>query len=296
MLSDSSVEHTSVPGIPSEIEQAQGETVSIPLLIVTALAFLGACWPLFRVLPDTWFGYETYYSHGVAIPFCTAYLISERWPKLRQIPTIGSNWAIIPIVVLFGLLWPTYRSEMHSLMSVEAVALLICGVWFVAGAKWAKVVAVPVMFLLFCLPVWQPIIDRFTQPLQRLSATIAYHMLAMVGQNPTKTGPDQIYLNTYALSVGAPCSGLKTMIAVTALSVFFVLVLKMKTWANVVLLALIIPISLLINGVRIAMIGFAGNEWGDSAGTWWHEYGAYIVLMLGIALLYQITRWLGGKS
>src|SRR5579863_5265738 len=152
------------------------------LLILCGLAFaavLYAVAPLIRSLPDVWFGYETYYAPGAVVPICSAFMIWDRSPRIKDLPLEGSNWALLPAVPILFLLWCSLRSDMHSLMSLMLIAVLLCGTWYVAGARWVKALFIPIVYLLFALPVVGPLIDRLTQPLQHTSQSIAFTMLRL---------------------------------------------------------------------------------------------------------------------
>ncbi|MHB8635185.1 MAG: exosortase/archaeosortase family protein [Fimbriimonadaceae bacterium] len=259
-------------------------------------AVLFAFAPLIRALPAVWFGYETYYAHGAVVPLCAAFIVWDRWPRIKNLPLSGSNWAALPLIFLILFMWPTLRSGIDFLMSLTFVAVLLCATWFVAGWRWLRALFVPIAYLLFGLPVFGVIIDRFTQPLQATSRSIAFAMLQLAGQHPIKGDGNIIYLNTYAMDVAVPCSGLKTLLAVTAIVAFFVIVAKLRPWANLALVALVLPLSLLVNGFRIMLIGIVGNYWGDDAAHTFHDYSGYIALVICSVALYYLTRALGWKS
>ncbi len=268
----------------------------IGLCILTLACTLFAFWPLMKALPDVWFGFETYYAHGAIVPLCAAFIVWDQWPRIRSIPVRGSNWALIPLLLLLALLWPTLRSEMHSLMSVLLLAVLSCSTWFIAGAKWARSLFVATWYLIFGLPVFGIIIDRATQPLQHISANIAYAFLQIANLHPVKIEPTKFLLNEYILDIGIPCSGLKTLLAVTAITVFFIIVAKLRLRSNLILAALVMPLSLIVNGFRIMLIGVVGDQMGDSAARHFHDYSGYIALIICSAALYYVTRALGWKS
>ena len=287
---------TDLPSGPAGVVQSQAGRQLLVLCCITLAAILFAFAPLLRALPDVWFGYETYYAHGAVVPLCAAFIIWDRWPRIKDLPVRGSSWALLPGVLLLLFMWPSLRSDMHSLMSVTFIAVLLCSTWFVAGWQWLRALFVPIAYLAFGLPVFGVIIDRLTQPLQHTSATLAFEMLRLAGQHPLKGEGTIIYLNEYAMDVGVPCSGLKTLLAVIAIVTFFVIVARLRVWANLVLIALVLPLSLLVNGFRIMLIGVVGNTWGDATAHTFHDYSGYISLIICSVALYYLTRALGWKS
>jgi exosortase/archaeosortase family protein len=96
--------------------------------------------------------------------------------------------------------------------------------------------------------------------------------------------------------VDVPCSGLKLLLALTAFTIFFVLIARLKWWANLLALGMIPVLAILINGLRIALIGVVGDTWGQDAGMTFHDYSGYITLIICFMILFKIFRWMGWKD
>jgi exosortase len=266
----------------------------LPALAI-CLALGVAFWELLQTLPALYLDGDGYYSHGILIPFIAGYIVYKRWPEIRSIPVRGSWWALVPLAAIFYVLRPATGAVMLSVLSLLMVASILCGIWFVAGLRWAYALSAPVLYLLLGLPVWSMAINSYTNPLQLLSTKVAYWMLGVAQFKPYIDGTT-ISLNHFILDVGIPCSGLKLTVALAAFSIFFVLVAKLKPWANVVMLALVLPLALAFNGLRIAMIGAVGETWGDAAGRSFHDYSGYLMLLVCFFTLFKIARWLGWKD
>lgn len=247
-------------------------------------------------MPSLWFQADTYYSHGPLIPFCTAYVIYENWDKLKNLPRKGWWPAAIPIVMLLFLVWVGSRTVQQTVLSLSFLMLISFSVWFVAGGKWMLRTLAPTIFLIFALPIWGPIIDRFTVPLRQISTEGTFWILKLFGMHPWKLDPTIIQLDNYKLFVGVPCSGLKLMLAVSAITMFFMMIAKMRWWAYVVLFLFALPLTVFVNSVRIAMIGVVGNTWGEEAGAGFHDYSGYLSLILCFFIFSWVTRRLECKS
>jgi exosortase len=268
------------------------------LMAVAVLGALVWCfWPWFRgEIWDRWMDMDSYYAHGVLIPLCSAYLIYDRWDKIKNIPVKAFWPALIPLLILMYIGMPATRSIMTNLLSFVFVACIAFSMLFVAGWKWLKATLAPIMFTFLGLPVFEAKIDQMTLPLQMRSTDIAYFILhtLRIG-NPYREEPTIIHLDNFQLYVAAACSGLKTTIAVSAAVIFFMLISKMRWWANLILAAIAIPLSLMINGIRISMIGAVGNAYGAEAGMKFHDYSGYIALILCFLILGFVTKKLETK-
>ena len=238
---------------------------------------------------------EGYYSHGFFMPLTAGYVIYRNWPNLLKLPVKPSAWALIPLLAIVVLLKPAVGATLLAMLSVMLVLSILAGVWFVAGWRWMVGVASPVLYLLMGLPVWTMAINGYTNPLQLLSTRVAFTMLKLTGFGPLQDDT-VIHLDHFNLDVGVPCSGLKLIVALSAFTWFFMMIAKLKPAANILLAMLILPMALLFNGLRIAMIGSVGEIYGDAAGHQFHDYSGYIMLLVCFFSFYKIARWLGWKD
>lgn len=260
----------------------------VTIVVLAALCF--AFWPLMIQLSKVWMDMDSYYAHGMLVPLCSAYLIWDKWDKIKATPVKPFVWAVIPLLGVLYIAHYASLSWMFLLLSLLFVLAVSLSVLFIAGWGWLKATLPATGFLLLGLPVFDRLIDSSTMPLQIKSTGIAYRLLQLIGYDTMRTQPTILYVDDYALQVAAACSGLKTTIAVTAAVVFFMLVSKLRWWANLILAVIAIPLSVAINGTRIALIGVVGAEEGMDAAAKFHDYSGYIALILCFVILGLITK------
>lgn len=268
---------------------------SFPQAAAVAGIIVFLFWSFLRALPDMWFAPESAISQGPLIPLLAGYILLSRWEDVKKIPVKGS-W--VPLLFLVPLLYITYvasRTQMMFVLSFAFVAVAGLTVWMVTGFRMALAAAPSILFLLFGLPVWQMVIDKFTQPMQVVSTEVSYAMLKGMGYEIYRPDSTTVMLDRFQFVVGAPCSGLKTTIALLAFVTLFILIGRLRWWANAMLAAFIIPFAILINALRIAMIGWVGNTWGGEAGMKFHDYSGYLALVVCFVTLRSVCRALGWK-
>lgn len=254
-------------------------------------------WSLYVSLWQLWDSDDGYYSHGYLVPFISAYVIYRWWPRLKDIPVKPGWIAMVFILGLLVFVRAAFIADIPVMLSLGFILSILFGIWLVAGFRWMLALTLPVGYLIFAMPVWNYAIDSFTNPLQLLSTKVAFHILQLSGFQPLQEiTSTTIYLNNFTLDVGVPCSGFKLVVAVTAFTVFFVLISRLQWWANLVMFAVIIPLCLLINGLRVALIGMVGDRWGHDAGMQFHDYSGYITLVICFFILFKIARGLGWKD
>lgn len=261
-------------------------------LVVFAVLFV-AFFNLFERLPKLWFEGDGYYSHGAIVPLISGYIIYRWWPRLKDIPVRPFALAAVPLILSGWLLFAGVRVEQVQILSLSLVLMILFGVWFVAGGRWTLALAGPIFYLLFGLPIWSHVIDTYTNPLQVISTDVSYALLQMLNFKPYQYDSTTIHLANFTLDVGVPCSGLKLVIAVSAFTVFFMMIAQLKWWGNMLMVMAVLPLCLFINGLRIALIGVVGDMYGPEAGMQFHDYSGYITLLVCFFLLFKFARLLG---
>lgn len=267
----------------------------LPAVLITVGLF-AIFWGLFAFTYGKWIGSEGYYSHGFLVPPISGYIVYRWWPKLRALP-VKAGWAGVPF--LAGMLWIAYaanRTDIYTLLSIAFLVILILSAWVIAGWRWMLALAAPILYLAFALPIWDQVIQNYTNPLQLVSTKVSFYLLRLMGMHPLQLDPTNIQLSNYRLEVAVACSGLKLLLALGAFATFFMLIAKLKPWANLLFAASILPLGLFINGLRIALIGVVGNTWGEKAGASFHDYSGYIAIILCFFILSKWTRLLGWKD
>ncbi len=265
--------------------------------LIAAMGVTALFWTLFRNLLDLWDSEDGYFSHGFLVPIISIFIIYRWWPRLKTIPVKPGWVALIPLAGLLVLTRAAFAADILLILSICLMMVILATIWLVAGWRWMVALSLPVLYLGFALPLWTFAIDVYTNPLQILSTKASFQMLQLAGFQPfMDTGTTTIYLNNFVLDVGVPCSGLKLIVAVTAFTVFFVLIGGLRWWANLVMFAVILPLCIFINGLRIALIGLVGENYGHDAGMAFHDYSGYITLVICFFILFKIARGLGWKD
>lgn len=277
--------------------------VFVPAVAVTA-GLIFFFWYLIARLGRLWMDDSGYYSHGFLIPLISGYVVYKKWDKLKTIP-VQPGYAAIPFLGFFAYLaYVTTHTNINAILAISFLMCILGCIWFVAGWRWMLALSLPVLYLGFALPLWTGAIDFYTNPAQLWSTTVAYQMLKAFGMNPLRpdSDPTSIYLNHYTFNVAVPCSGLKLLLAVTAFTCFFMMIANLKWWGYVAMTFLIFPLCILINGLRIALIGVVGNSIGntpeehDHAAHVFHDWSGYITLLICFFILFKVARGLGWKD
>lgn len=262
---------------------------------ITLLAFCFAFAQLFRILPFYWFQEDSYYSHGPLIPFIAGYILYDRREKLANIPIKSAMpWAIL-LIPAFYLVMLASRTGMAGQLSYLFLFSMVISVVAIAGWRLAIATLPGTLYFIFMLPFGRGLLDKYTAAFQHISTDITFNIIKLTGLSVLKLETNQILVGNYTLYVAAACSGLHLLLAMTAFMVFFVLIGRLAWYKNLFLFAIILPLCLLINGLRVAMIGMVGAEFGDQWGAKFHDWSGYLSIVICFLILMKITRALGWK-
>jgi len=265
-----------------------------PAILAVAL-FVVIQWPLMSVWWRIWMQDYSYYSHGPLVPFIVGYMVLGNRRSLAA-AKLEPHWSGYVLMVLAGTLFVVaYWTQAGTLQALVFVTMIFAALLLMGGASVARLLSVPVLFLLTMMPMASSLLDGATGKFQLISAAIASKLFVLTGYSSTLSGAT-IYADGLPepLIVGIPCSGLRTLISLITFTVFFVYVVRTVWWKKAILLALSFPLSVLINSLRIAMIGYAGFWVGtaDAMHTF-HDYSGYLGLIICFALLFGIAKLLG---
>jgi exosortase len=262
----------------------------VPMLALAVLLLL--TWPVWRWLWGEWMGNE-YYSHGILIPPVTIYLAIQRFRNdkdLRWSPEQSSNWGLILIAVGLGLyLW--FFNQRAFYLAAFATIIMIGGlVWTLGGNNVAKRLLFPIAYLVLMVPL--PFIDRYTLPLAMFTGVCAGGLARFLGLDVEIIG-NAVKLPNADLLIGAQCSGVNSLIALTALLLLTAYLVDGPLWGRIALVLLAVPLAILGNILRVASLLFVAGEWGAQAGfVFYHDYSGIAFFVIVLALILPLTKLL----
>ena len=263
-------------------------------LILMAVAFVamvvGFSAMILNHLPSMFLAPEEDMDYAWFVPlFTVAVLWMERRRILKSLgePSIAGAFATIPFLFI-GLLGVRGLQVRFELLAF--VGLLVTIPWALFGGKCAKRVLFPVACLLFCMPM-ASFLAIFTVPLRLLVSSVSTGVLSLFGMEIVRHG-NMITLPSvivdgkpFGVGIADPCSGLRSIVALVAVSVGYGYFAQ-RTWSRrAVLLVCSVPIAVLCNIVRIMSIcliaRFASPSYATGQG---HDFLGFIVFALGIYL------------
>ena len=183
-----------------------------------------------------------------------------------------------------------------------SLLLLIWGTpYLLFGAVVARLLVFPCAYLAFCIPL--SFLDSLTFPLRLMASHAATVMLnglgiAAINQGTAIRSTAGVGFN---LEVADPCSGLRSLLAMAAVTALYAYLSQRTTVRQWLLFAACVPLAVCGNIIRILSVAIVAHVAGqDRATGYYHDYSSFvffataIVLMMGLGSL--LNRQWSGKG
>lgn len=247
------------------------------------LAWLFA--PAIAWLLRTW-QVHPYYSHGPIVPIVALFILWRRRARLRGAAPSDLGLLLLGVGLLLHLLASRYEAHPASLM---AFLLVLAGCALLVGGRPAlRAAAFPLGLLALSVPL--PWVERLAPPLAGAVAQAAAGMAGAIGIPVIQAGA-QLSVADGSFVVGAPCSGLRSLVALCSLAVVVAGLLPATAWRRIALVALAVPLALMANGLRLVGLLWMADRFGAERGlALFHGLASPLAFLLAILALLAFAQ------
>lgn len=205
------------------------------------------------------------WGHAFVIPGISAYLIWRRREAIAAEP-VSVFWpAAVPFVLgIVGYVYCIVNVRNHMLQGASLVLSLGGLVLLLTGPRVLRHVFLPIAYLLLAITISEQIMLGVTFGLQLIASQGAWLMLNLIGQ-PFGWFNVEIDGNTLELitrsgevlpmNVAEACSGMRMVVAFYALAAAVALLGTTEWWQRIMLMLLAGPVAILMNIVRVTVLG-----------------------------------------
>ena len=226
-------------------------------------------------------------SHGWLVPIFSLYVLWTQRREIREEAGNPSVWGLLACLPCVGASLLGTRGIQVRLEQVGFIGLCMTLPWAFFGRRVAKRFVFPALFLLFTVPMTS-YLDAVTIHLRLFASGTAFMLLRGFGINVVQQGTMIISegAHPFAVDVAEPCSGLRSIVALMALTAAYAWYTQ-PTWRRrAALFACSVPLAILGNIVRILSICLvAACANADFALGFYHDYSGYVVFVVAIACM-----------
>ncbi|MGB3314421.1 MAG: VPLPA-CTERM-specific exosortase XrtD, partial [Albidovulum sp.] len=147
----------------------------------------------------------------------------------------------------------------------------------------------PVIHLVFMLPLPQILYWKLTIFLQWVSSALGVWFVSLMGVAVYLEG-NVIDLGVYKLQVAEACSGLRYLFPILSFSYLFAILYRGPLWHKIVLLISAAPLTVLMNSIRIGVIGVLVDRYGiEQAEGFLHFFEGWVIFLICILILFAMA-------
>jgi exosortase B len=257
---------------------------SVPALLSIGLALMYV--PTYWVLFNTAWATDEQ-GHGPLIVALCAWLAVQRWSQFEALPdrpasVLGGGLLVLALgAYVLGRSQGILGLETASQIGVLA-ALALC----FRGLAGLRVMALPLAFMLFSVPLPEILVQTLTMPLKVAVSSCAEWLLHQAGYPVGRTGV-MLVIGQYQLLVADACAGLNSMFTLEALG-FLWMSLRPRSapWRDALLAVVILPIAFAANVVRVMALVLITYHLGDAAGQGFaHSFSGIVLFVVAVLLM-----------
>ncbi len=259
----------------------------------TSVAWFGAlllvCYgPVLLALVKNWY-IDPDMGHAFFVPAIAAYIAWQKWPETTGLKAAPNWWGLA--LVLYGALQfyigtlgaENFLSRTSFVITLTGIVLLL------GGREYVRIFAFPLFLLIFMIPIPAILYNRITFPLQILATEAADAALGLMGYPVLREG-NILELPSQRLDVVEACSGIRSLLSLTFLSLVYGYFFEKKAWIRTVLFLSTIPIAIVANAARVTMTGMLSEIRPDLAEGFFHEFQGWVIFMIALAIMVGVHQ------
>lgn len=259
-----------------------------PVAWFTALLLAGY-WPVLTLLVRQWIDNEDM-GHGFFVPAVAIYIAWQNREKWIDLP-LRRNWLGLVVILLGTMQLVAATLGAEFFLSRTALLITLSGMLLYVGS-WPllKEMLFPIFLLGFMIPIPEIIYNQITFPLQMFASLVAEWGLSVFGIPVLREG-NILEIPSQRLSVVEACSGIRSLLSLTFLSLAYGYFFESRTWMRWLLFFVTIPIAIIANAARVTLTGLF-SEWDPQlAQGIFHTMEGWVIFVLAMCMLY-LTHWI----
>ncbi|WP_409646278.1 exosortase V [Sphingorhabdus sp.] len=252
--------------------------------LILILGLLAFCVPTMKfVSQQSWAGEEG--AHGPIVLATGLWLLVREWQEARQFAKpapMGIAWMLLAVLVplqIFARITQIVELEGYFMYFTLLVIL-----YAVIGLEAMRKLWFPLFYIAFIFPPPESLVALVTVPMKIWLSKAAIGFLQLFNY-PIGGEGVTIYIGQYELLVAAACSGINSIVSLSAISLFYIYMRHRANWLySALLVLLIVPVALIANFFRVLILILLTYHAGEAAAQGFlHNFAG--IAMFAIALI-----------
>ncbi len=230
---------------------------------------------------------ESDQAHVPLVALVVAGLFWQLRQPLAALPIAARPW-LATLFMLIGLVILLSGQSVESafMIMLSQIPLLAGILLFMIGMAAVRVAWFPLLFLVFMVPVPGMFIDALTGHLKEWISLIVENLLYWLDYPVARNGV-VLTVGKYRMLVADACSGLHSMVSLTALGSLFIYLIHRPSWRhNTLMMLSVLPIAFAANLLRVLALVLITYHFGDAMGRVVHEATGTLVFIAALILLF----------
>jgi exosortase len=192
------------------------------------------------------------------------------------------------LLPLFVLARVTQIVELEGYLMYGALLIVL---YSIVGGRAMRMLWFPLLYLTFIFPPPESVVAAVTTPLKMELSRVSILFLDALGY-PIGGEGVRIYIGQYELLVAAACSGLNSIISLTAISLFYIYLRHQADWRYAGLLVLfILPVALMANFLRVIILILLTYHAGEAAAQGFlHDFAGIFMFAIALAVMFGLDE------
>jgi exosortase len=266
--------------------------ISWPAIAWFGILLIAVYFPILSRLVLQW-STDDDVSHGFFVPLVAGYIAWQRRERLLSLDWKPAWWGVA-LLVWAGL--QAYLGMLGAELFLQRTAFLISLVamlLILGGTGLVRELAFPLLLLIFMIPLPAVVYNQLTFPLQLFASAVAEKSLDVLNVPVLRDG-NILELASQKLDVAEACSGIRSLLSLSFLSLVYAYFFDRKVWMRWVLLIATIPIAIIANSARVTLTGLFSEINPALAEGFFHEAEGWVIFVVALVILvvvHQALNW-----
>ncbi len=260
----------------------------LPVLVLT-LCVIGF-YPSLDMLTHKWLESDDY-TYAFFVGPVIGYMI---WVKREYLAhnNGGSLVALFFFVITLSIYLISLQIQVPTFIFLATAVSIISALIYLGGLGVLKEFAVPILLLFMIIPIPGQLLSTLTASLQLRISEISEILIRSFGVPMFREG-NILYIENNVFQVIEACSGIRSLLSMTTLSVLLGYFTLTRLSSAILLLLFSIPVAIVINIIRVVVLVLAYHYFHVNLSSGLsHTLTGLFLFSFGLVLLWAFQRML----